>query len=111
MVKTKPQLHAIVKRLVAQLEEKSIFVQKLILFGSYVTGKAEEYSDMDIAVISDSFRGKGILKRQELLGEALYSRGEPIEALGYTVSEYRNIKPASFLSEIISSGKVIYSKN
>lgn len=110
MVKTKSEIDIIAKRLVNQLKRKNIYVQRLILFGSYAAEKAKEYSDIDIAVVSDSFKGKGILKRQELLGEALYSLGEPIEALGYTPSEYKNTKPTSFLSEIIATGRVIYNK-
>ncbi len=108
MVKTKPKINAIAKRLVNRLKEKNINVQRLILFGSYAAGDAKAHSDIDIAVISASFEGKGILKRQELLGEAIYPLQEPIEAIGYTAREYKNITPASFLSEIVATGKVIY---
>ena len=85
-----------------------IQVQRLILFGSYATGKAKTYSDIDIAVISAAFKGKGILKRQELLGEAIYPLQDPIEAIGFTPAEYKNAEPLSFLSEIISTGKVLH---
>ncbi len=108
MAKTKPKIDSIAKRLVNRLKEKNIDVKQLILFGSYATGKTKPYSDIDIAVISPSFKGKGILKRQELLGEAIYPLQEPIEAIGYTPYEYKNIAPASFLSEIAATGKVIY---
>lgn len=108
MVKTKSKINKIVRQLVNQLEDKDIRVKQLILFGSQVTGKAKSYSDIDIAVISPSFEGKGILKRQELLGEAIYPLKEPIEAIGYTPGEYKNISPLSFLSEIISTGIVVF---
>lgn len=106
MAKTK--IDRITKNLINCLEDKNIRVRQLILFGSYANGKAKPYSDIDIAVISPSFEGKGILKRQELLGEAIYPLQEPIEALGYTPKEYKNVAPASFLAEIISTGKIIY---
>lgn len=108
MAKANSRIKKIAIQLVNQLKNMDIYVQQLILFGSYAEGKAKLYSDIDIAVISASFKGKGLLRRQELLGEAIYPLKEPIEALGYTPSEYKNVIPASFLSEIIAKGKVIY---
>ena len=108
MAKTNSRINKLTKHLVAQLENKNIRVRRLILFGSYATGKAKQHSDIDIAVISPFFKNKGILKRQELLGEAIYPLQEPIEALGFTPYEYANVKPLSFLSEIIATGKVLY---
>lgn len=108
MVKTRAKIKLITKRLVNRLKDMNISVQQIILFGSYATGKTRPYSDIDIAVISSSFQGKTLLKRQELLGEAAYPLQEPIEAIGYTPAEYKNATPASFLAEIISTGKIIY---
>ena len=108
MAKTKSRISRITKHFVTQLENKNIRVWQLILFGSYATGENKPYSDIDIAVISPSFKGKGILKRQELLGEAIYPLQEPIEALGFTTQKYTNVTPMSFLSEIIATGKIIY---
>jgi predicted nucleotidyltransferase len=108
MAKTSSKINKIAKRFVTQLENKNIQVQRLILFGSHAAGKAKQYSDIDIAVISPAFENKGILKRQELLGEAIYPLQEPIEALGFTPREYANAAPMSFLSEIIVTGKVLY---
>lgn len=111
MAKTKSKIDTIAKLLVKQLENMGIRVRQLILFGSYATGKPNSYSDIDIAVVSDSFEDKGILKRQELLGEAIYPLGEPIEAIGYTTQEYRKATSTSFLWEIITTGKVIYKSS
>lgn len=108
MAKTNTKIKRIIPSLVKQLEHKNIRVQQLILFGSYAMGKANLYSDIDIAVISPSFEGKGILKRQELLGEAIYPLQEPIEAIGYTSKELKDIPSASFLSEIVSTGKIVF---
>lgn len=94
--------------IVKSLTENGIPVKCLILYGSYAKGNPKPWSDIDIAVVSSVFEGKGILKRQELLGEALYRLGEPIEALGYTPREYRRPPALSFLSEILSKGKLIY---
>ncbi|MFH1678527.1 MAG: nucleotidyltransferase domain-containing protein, partial [Candidatus Omnitrophota bacterium] len=80
----------------------------LILYGSYARGVPMTHSDIDIAVISPSFNNKSLLKRQELLGEAIFPLGEPIEALGYSCKEFNNVPAFSFLSEIITKGKVVY---
>ena len=65
---------------------------------------------MDIAVISESFNRKGLLKRQELLGEAIFSLQEPVEAIGYSYEEFRKRLPLSFLSDIVAKGKVVYEE-
>jgi predicted nucleotidyltransferase len=108
MAKTSAKIKNIIPRLIARLENNHIRVRQIILFGSYANGKATAYSDIDLAIISPSFIGKGILQRQELLGESIYPLQEPIEALGYTPQEFKNIAPASFLSEIVSHGKVVF---
>lgn len=107
MVK-KNKINKLKSAVIKILTEKGIPVKYLILYGSYAKNNPKPYSDIDIAVISSAFEGKGILKRQELLGEALYSLGEPIEALGYTPKEYKRPPALSFLSEILSTGKLIY---
>lgn len=110
MAKRGHKIRKILNKLVNSLEKKGIEVERLILFGSFASGNAKAYSDIDIAVVSPSFRGKGILKRQELLGEAIFPLGEPIEALGYSPQECKSPEPLSFLSEILLTGKTVYKK-
>ncbi len=108
MVKSPNQIKNLIKNLVTSLKAQGIRVNRLILFGSYVNGTPKPYRDIDIAVISSSFNNKSLLKRQELLGEAIFPLGEPIEALGYSYREFKKPGMLSFLSEILSKGKVIY---
>lgn len=110
MAKKKYKIKKIIEQLITNLEKKGIEVSELILYGSYAYGNPKTYSDIDIAVISRSFNGKSILKRQELLGEAIFPLGEPIEALGYTPQERKSPHPLSFISEILATGKIIYKK-
>lgn len=111
MAKKKYKIKKIVKQLIRNLESKGIEVSCLILYGSYAHGNPNTYSDIDIAVISPNFNRKGILRRQELLGEAIFPLGEPIEALGYTPQECKYPHRLSFISEILLTGKVIYKKS
>lgn len=108
MAKKKYEIEKILKQLIKSLESKGIEVSQLILYGSYARGNPKAYSDIDIAIISPNFNGKNILERQELLGEAIFPLGEPIEALGYAPQECKYPHPLSFISEILTTGKVIY---
>ena len=45
----------VVKRFVNALKEDDIAIEKVILYGSMVTGRANKYSDIDIAIISPNF--------------------------------------------------------
>ncbi|MBU4345921.1 MAG: nucleotidyltransferase domain-containing protein [Candidatus Omnitrophica bacterium] len=110
MAKGNNKIKKLVNKLVKSLADKEIPAKRLILYGSYARGNQAFDSDIDIAVISSAFEGKGILERQELLGEAFFGIGEPIEALGYTPKECRKPASLSFLHEIISTGKLIYQK-
>lgn len=110
MVKSPGEIKNIIKNLVASIKAKGIKVNRLILYGSYAEGSAKPYSDIDIAVISPSFNNIGLLKRQELLGEAIFPLGEPIEALGYSYKEFKKPPTLSFLSEIIEKGKIVYKE-
>ena len=110
MVKNSREVRRLVKKLVFCLREKGIKANRLILYGSYAEGNARPESDVDIAVISESFNRKGLLKRQELLGEAIFSLQEPVEAIGYSYEEFRKRHPLSFLSDIVAKGKVVYEE-
>lgn len=106
----KYNVNQLLKDLIKNLESKRIEVYSVILFGSYARGNPKRYSDIDIAIISPNFRNKSILKRQELLGEAIFPLMAPIEALGYSPDELKSPSPLSFPSEILATGKLIYKK-
>ena len=52
------------------LEENGLNITKIIVFGSRVNGTAREDSDIDIVIVSDDFRGKNILQRVKMTGQA-----------------------------------------
>jgi predicted nucleotidyltransferase len=110
MVKNPRKISRLIKNLVSCLEEKGIKVNKLILFGSYAQGNQQSESDVDVAVISETFNNKGLLRRQELLGEAIFRLKEPVEAIGYSYKEFQKRHPLSFLSDIVAKGKVVYKE-
>ena len=46
-----------IKKFVNACGEKNIFFNKVILFGSFANGTQREYSDIDVALVSDQFSG------------------------------------------------------
>ena len=110
MAKSPNRINTVVKNLLTSLEARGIKVNKLILYGSHAYGKPGPDSDIDIAVISKSFDKKGLLKRQELLGEAIFQLRERVELIGYGYEELQRAPNLTFLSEILSKGKVVYEE-
>jgi predicted nucleotidyltransferase len=107
MVTKATDLDAIIAEFVALLS-KAARVEAVILFGSYANGSPDEWSDIDIAVISPDFEGVEMSKRQRTISRATVEREPSLAPIGYPSSEYRNPGPHSFLREIIRTGKVVY---
>jgi predicted nucleotidyltransferase len=110
MPKSPNRINTVVKNLLTSLEARGIKVSKLILYGSHAYGNPGPDSDIDIAVISKSFDKKGLLRRQELLGEAIFQLRERVELIGYGYEELQKASSLGFLSEILSRGKVVYEE-
>jgi uncharacterized protein len=105
----------------AQIDEiVQIFVQKcqpekIILFGSYAHGTANEDSDLDIAVVkeSDLPRRKRSAEFSKALFDAGFRRPFAMDILVYTPEEmafYRNDR-YSLVLEISLTGKTLYESN
>jgi predicted nucleotidyltransferase len=85
--------------------KKEIPIKGFILFGSYAQGNAKEYSDIDLAVISDWFKGKPNIENMQYLSKIAAAYNSLIEALPFTEEEYTNLDRRSFLASIIKTGR------
>ena len=56
-----------IKNYVYELNKNGISVQKVVLFGSWARGQVRENSDIDVALISDSFSGDGFQDRRKIV--------------------------------------------
>lgn len=111
MVLKKGELKEILAQFIRETK-KRIPVRKIILFGSRAKGSPEEWSDIDIAVISPKFAGLNDFERIKLLLDCAhrveYSVPVDIETFGYTPEEYESAGHFDFLGVIKETGKVVY---
>jgi predicted nucleotidyltransferase len=104
MVLSEDEIIEIVRGFYAELKEE-IPIKGFILFGSYAQGNAKEYSDIDLAVISDWFKGKPNIENMQYLSKIAAAYNSLIEALPFTEEEYTNLDKRSFLASIIKTGR------
>ena len=111
MVKAKyttTEIKKIVKILAELLKVNKIPVDRIILYGSYAKGTPQDHSDVDIAVISPSFKGKKMLETQSELARIFSKFLSIIEPIGYSTEDFQSAEPGTLLGEIKRSGKVFY---
>ncbi len=81
---------------------------EIILFGSMAEGKANEYSDVDLLIISDN---KLIWKQvRSMIVSYATELSLKIDVLIYSRSaiEEEMQKPSSFIKAVVKSGKIVY---
>jgi predicted nucleotidyltransferase len=93
-----------------RLRARGLHVEKLVLFGSHARGRADEESDIDLAVVSGDFRNQDIFARVELTREAemetVLKFIVPMDLVLMTPEEYES--RTSPVAAYAREGKVIY---
>ncbi len=84
--------------------------EKIILFGSYARGEADENSDVDILIIQDSNLPR--YKRSTPIRLALMGLFPSKDILVYTPKEVEEWKSAStsFIASVLREGKILYER-
>lgn len=67
MVQIPVKVQNVINEYLLLLKEHNIAIRQAILFGSYAKGDYQEWSDIDIALVSDKFEG-GRIKDMVRLG-------------------------------------------
>lgn len=57
MAQIPARIRAIVERYLIELKKNRFPIKRAVVFGSYAEGRADEWSDIDIALVSDAFEG------------------------------------------------------
>ena len=83
------------------LKNNNIPIQNAILFGSYANGNYKDYSDIDIALVSDFFDGIRFLDRKKIMKITLEVSKE-IEPMPFNTTQFTTDDP--FVKEIIETG-------
>ena len=73
-------INNIIRRFINELERNDIHITQAVLFGSYATGTYDDWSDIDLALVSDAFKGErfGDRSKIRLITLAISSDLEPL---------------------------------
>lgn len=102
--KNKQLIYQEVARYISLLQTQNISVLNAYLFGSYAKGKADEWSDIDLAIVTDRFIGDSFDFRF-MLTKLARSIDPDIEPHPYLASEFNQTNPMA--AEILKSGEKI----
>ena len=93
-------------RLIEQLREfkKRNKISRLYLFGSMASGEAHQWSDVDLVVVAERFRGKGLLDRAPEL-YVNWNLDYPVDFLCYSPEEFNRLKKQiTIVKEAVEKG-------
>lgn len=90
-----------VRSYLEQLERIGIHVQQAILFGSYASGKYDEWSDIDLAIVSKDFVGNRFEDRNKIRKITLQVNSD-ISPMPYRPEDFNDSN--YFVKEILETG-------
>lgn len=102
--KNKQLIHREVKQYISLLQELNIVVIQAYLFGSYAKNSADDWSDIDLAIVTDTFIGDSFDFRF-MLSKLARKIDPDIEPHPYLASDFNDANP--FAAEIIRDGERI----
>jgi uncharacterized protein len=97
----------VIRQAIEYLLQK-IRVDQAVLFGSHARGEADDWSDVDLAVISPDFARMSHQKVMDLLVEVGLTVHSSVEIRPYTPKDLREARPTNFLGYILAQGKLVY---
>jgi uncharacterized protein len=90
-----------IKLFVKELENEKLRISKVFLFGSYAKNQENEWSDVDLAVVSDDFTGNRMIDYDRFVN-AILKVDRTFEPIPYKTENFTTDNP--FVNEIISTG-------
>lgn len=101
MVQLPVGIKKIIKEYLQSLKRHNIPVAEAILFGSYANGTNQEWSDIDIALVSDIFVGDRFDDKDKIRNITL-SVSSQIEVVPFAPPDFNKSDP--FVKEILRTG-------
>ncbi|MCC6549067.1 MAG: nucleotidyltransferase domain-containing protein [Ignavibacteriaceae bacterium] len=100
---SKEDINKIIDKLI-QLISPEFPLSSVYLFGSYAQGNADEYSDIDLAIVSDRFEGSRFFDKKKLHKYILQTSID-LEIHPFKTEDFTSENP--FVREILRTGKRI----
>ena len=97
---SKSDINSIVSRFV-KLVSDEFPLNTVYLFGSYANGSAKEYSDVDLAIVSDKFEGSRFFDKQKL-NKYILKTSIDLEIHPFKTEDFTDDNP--FVKEILQTG-------
>ena len=94
-----------IARSFAELIKAKFDYKQVVLFGSYAKGTADEWSDIDLALVTDDFIGDSFDFRF-MLAKLARSIDPDIEPHPYLISEFNESNPVA--GEILKNGERLF---
>lgn len=101
---TVANLEDIVEKGLAQVRQR-IRIEAAYLFGSQVTGEANEDSDIDLAIFSPDVDGLNLVERVHLTSEIALGCSVDLELHLFPSEALANARPTNFAGYILAHGK------
>ncbi len=107
----KKELSQLKRTLIALLLERGISPDALLLFGSAAAGVARHDSDIDLIIVSKSFRNKDLFRRLAM-AKGLHAKlidifGKPFDILYFSDTEWRR-NESLIIAEAKATGKILH---
>jgi len=111
MVRQYDEIKKIVLQYIENLK-KQIHIERVILYGSYAENRANEHSDIDLAIISPDVNDDNLIEYLQLLTRSIPRKIDiDIEPLIFSTEEYASATPVEFLGNIKKNGEILFEQN
>lgn len=105
------KIKSIGKILQELLHDRRIYTNKIVVFGSYAEGKTKRDSDIDIIIVSKSFRNRSIFDRVNLTKgihrELVRKTRKPFDIMYYSDIEWKGGN-SLIINAAKKKGEIIY---
>lgn len=101
MVEVPDKLNQLILKFVSEAKKDNINISQAILFGSYANGTNHEFSDIDLAVVSNDFEGIRLFDNIKLVDATLRTSID-IETHPYRPEDFT--PDNLFVKEILDNG-------
>ena len=97
-------LEQTIEKTLARVQER-VRVQAAYLFGSQLTGEADEDSDIDLAIFTPDVNGMNVVQRIHLTSEIAVECDSRVELHLYSSKVLAEARPSNFAGYIVTHGK------